>query len=232
MRVKVNAAFPTYIGEFYTDTEPWFKYMIDVEERIGTISDDLNLARVSNITSSYNCNQVRLKLHDREIPEGDYPVLTYEWEDDDWKKDRNEILELWMRIADIYIEKSFSANNLTGGGFSHIIDQMYVQDAWFVRYKEGDYNYFHTHPESVLSGVLFLEVPNQIYNDNNFPDGYLSFLNDGVYDENTLRFGKSMFVKPEIGKLVVFPSSLGHLAYPFKGPGTRKVLSINWGRRY
>jgi len=64
----------------------------------------------------------------------------------------------------------------------------------------------------------------------NFPDGQLSFINDGVYDESTLRFSKTFFVQPEVGKLIIFPGSLGHLVYPFKGPGTRIVLAVNWGR--
>ena len=32
--------------------------------------------------------------------------------------------------------------------------------------------------------------------------------------------------------MVVFPASLGHQVYPFKGEGTRKVISVNWGRNY
>ena len=116
--------------------------------------------------------------------------------------------------------------------FNPIVDNLYVQDMWVVRYQQGDYNYFHTHPNAVLSSALFLEVPPQIHHEKNFPDGYLALLGDTVYDENTLRFSKQAFIKPDVGKMIVFPASLGHQVYPFKGEGTRKVISVNWGRNY
>ena len=54
--------FPTAISEFYVGEEPFFEELIETEKRIGDIPDELNLATVSNITSSYGCNQVRLKI--------------------------------------------------------------------------------------------------------------------------------------------------------------------------
>ena len=99
---------------------------------------------------------------------------------------------------------------------------------WTVSYQEGDYQAFHTHPGSALAGVLFIEVPAGINEENN-PDGYLTLVNDGIFDITTFRAEKLFSIKPEVGLLVVFPASIGHMVYPFRGPGTRRVLALNWG---
>ena len=217
--------FPTAISEFYVGEEPFFEELIETEKRIGDIPDELNLATVSNITSSYGCNQVRLKIKNY-LPKNEVTALNYEWSDDMWVGIKESICANFLDAGQIYIDQHFGSRH----DFTKVMDEIEVSDIWIVRYKEGDYNYFHTHPHAVLSGALFLKVPPQLNYEKNFPDGQLSFINDGVYDESTLRFSKTFFVQPEVGKLIIFPGSLGHLVYPFKGPGTRIVLAVNWGR--
>jgi len=217
--------FPTAISEFYVAEESFFEELIETEKRIGNISDKLNLATVPNITSSYGCNQVRLKIKNY-ITQNEVTALNYEWSDDTWVGIKESICAKFLEAGRIYVDQHFGSRP----AFAKVMNEIEVSDIWIVRYKEGDYNYFHTHPGAVLSGVLFLEVPPQLNYEKNFPDGHLSLINDGVYDESTLRFNKTYFVQPEVGKLVIFPASLGHLVYPFKGPGTRIALAVNWDK--
>ena len=229
MNGRAIRLFPTHVSEFFAEDEDFFKELVKAENRIGSITDELNLATVPNITSSYGCKQVRFKLSDYLPDQYNTDALNYEWEDDEWISVRNSICASFMAISKIYIEQHFKNYDFD---FNPIVKNLYVQDMWVVRYQQGDYNYFHTHPNAVLSSALFLEVPPQIHHEKNFPDGYLALIGDTVNDENSLRFSKQAFIKPEVGKMVVFPASLGHQVYPFKGEGTRKVISVNWGRDY
>ena len=84
----------------------------------------------------------------------------------------------------------------------------------------------------IINGKIIAAVEEErldrIHQTKNFPDGYLVYLNDGVYDETTLRLNKCYFVKPDVGTLVIAPASVGHMVYPYKGPGTRTIVSMNW----
>ena len=42
-----------------------------------------------------------------------------------------------------------------------------------------------------------------------------------------LRPPQSFVMKPEVGKLLVFPSWLQHMVYPFKGEGERRTVASN-----
>jgi hypothetical protein len=42
-----------------------------------------------------------------------------------------------------------------------------------------------------------------------------------------LRPPQSFMMKPEVGKLLVFPSWLQHMVYPFKGEGERRTVASN-----
>jgi len=229
MNGRALQLFPTHVSEFFVEEEDFFKDLVKAENRIGSITDELNLATVPNITSSYGCQQVRFKLSDYIPDPAKTDALNYEWEDDSWISVRDSICANYMAISKIYIDQHFKNYDFD---FNPVVNNLYVQDMWVVRYQQGDYNYLHTHPNAVLTSALFLEVPPQINYNKNFPDGHLGLLGDTVYDESTLRFSKQAFIKPEVGKMVVFSAGLGHQVYPFKGEGIRKVISVNWGRHY
>ena len=42
-----------------------------------------------------------------------------------------------------------------------------------------------------------------------------------------LRPPQSFVIKPTVGKLLVFPSWLQHMVYPFKGKGERRTVASN-----
>ena len=116
-----------------------------------------------------------------------------------------------------------------------------IVDAWVVSQKENDYIPVHTHhlngahEESCkISGILYLKVPEQMKVDNvdnndiairGGRDGQILFTGMGGVDpfSTTMQYN----IQPEVGWLYLFPSSLNHQVYPFKGEGERRGISFN-----
>ena len=214
MEARAINIFETKITNFKIENEPFFSDICSVVNRIPKqLDDDKNMAKGIHNTTSVFANQCNIKLHDD-------PINYYGYEDDQWIAVRKQVNLALNSAARIYLEicnMSFLSKK-----------ELQLQDLWSVRYKEGDYQSYHTHPGAVLSGVMFLEVPSQIHQTKNFPDGQLSYINDGIYDETTLRLNQSYFVKPKVGTMIISSASVGHMVYPFKGPGTRTVAAMNW----
>jgi hypothetical protein len=115
-----------------------------------------------------------------------------------------------------------------------------MDQLWSVHSYEGDYNPIHDHGTQSLMGISFTTwtmVPEQIkdnqnmdlYNSSGAVDGYLNFvygLNQTI-DPERLRPSQARIIKPEVGKLLMFPSWLQHSVYPFKGSGERRTVAGN-----
>lgn len=215
MKILPLSIFQTNIATFNISNEPAFQYLVDLNNRMpDKISEEENITNSLGNTSSYKAYQRNIKMYDK-------PTWNA-YEDDEWISVRKEVSIFLNGLGKLYIEMHHNM-----GTASWIKDRKFeIVNLWIVRYMEGDYQAWHTHPQSSLSAVLFLEVPEGI-NNKTFPDGLLHLLSNGSYDEHTLEVNKSYFIKPEPGLLVLFPSSLGHLAYPFKGPGRRTSISFN-----
>ena len=101
-----------------------------------------------------------------------------------------------------------------------------LDNSWFNIQKPNTILYEHTHPCSLLSGALYLQV-NEFTTPLSFrnPNPYVFF---GAYKN----FNDSNFttyaIKPEIGSLIVFPSWLQHfVGQNDKETIDRIVLSFN-----
>ena len=120
-----------------------------------------------------------------------------------------------------------------------------VDETWSVHSYEGDYNPIHDHGTKTIMGISttgWTKVPQQIldqptagnidyslYNSSGNCDGYIAFnygLNN-LMDGDRLRPPQSFVMQPEVGKLLVFPSWLQHMVYPFKGKGERRTVASN-----
>lgn len=120
-----------------------------------------------------------------------------------------------------------------------------VDKLWSVHSYEGDYNPIHDHLTAAPMGISFTTwtmVPEQIggpstdknarvnlYQSSGAIDGYINFtygLNQ-VGDPERLRPSQSRYIKPEPGKLLLFPSWLQHCVYPFFGEGERRTVAGN-----
>jgi len=206
--------FQTHVASFNISDEPVFNYLLDLNKRMpDELLEEENVTNSLGNTSSYNTYQRNIKMFDNAVKNA--------YEDEEWICVRKEVKKFLNHLGKLYVEMHY--NMTTSWVHSRKFD---VINLWIVRYMEGDYQAWHTHPQSALSAVLFLEVPDGI-NKKTFPDGMLHLLSNGIYNQQTLELNHSYFVNPEPGLVVIFPSSIGHLAYPFKGPGRRTTISFN-----
>ena len=117
---------------------------------------------------------------------------------------------------------------------------------WSIHSYEGDYNPLHDHGGKTplgLSSILYLKVPpviaaKQAVADGGAPklnmasgncDGFTQFVwgATGMRDFSLLRPPTQQYIKPEVGKLIIFPNWLLHRVEPFFGEGERRTLSCN-----
>jgi uncharacterized protein (TIGR02466 family) len=107
-----------------------------------------------------------------------------------------------------------------------------LKECWLVQQLSGDYNPPHLHAGQI-SGVFYLKVPKQIIANfsshergSDRKDGFIQFILGSVLPQGPW-VNQSQFVKPEVGKLCLFPSWLMHAVAPFNGQGDRISISFN-----
>jgi len=105
-----------------------------------------------------------------------------------------------------------------------------ITSAWTVHQFENEYNPIHDHANCKISAVMHLKYPENIdppvKEHLKGLDGHLIFTGMGGADAwctaPVLNINAA-----EVGVLHIFPASLGHSVYPFKGKGERRSLSFN-----
>jgi hypothetical protein len=157
------------------------------------------------------------------------------------------VTEYIMEMIQHYLDTILSNGNIHSHlntiipGGPHTQWHSRIVAAWVVSQKENDYIPVHTHhlngahEESCkISGILYLKVPEQMKVDNvdnndiairGGRDGQILFTGMGGVDpfSTTMQYN----IQPEVGWLYLFPSSLNHQVYPFKGEGERRGISFN-----
>ena len=109
------------------------------------------------------------------------------------------------------------------------MDNIHLTHSWVVSQYAGEYNPWHHHSGD-FSAVIYLKLPPKMneemekeWEDHYPANGLIEFMfgeNQGFRSDN-LKF------KPEVGKLLVFPSWLKHFVYPFYSKGERRSMSFN-----
>lgn len=86
----------------------------------------------------------------------------------------------------------------------------FIKKSWLVKSKPGGFGRTHSHPNSILSGVLYYSTPvncgNLLLHDTNSNFGTILF---GSSESNFFN-SKMISVKPEPGKMIIFPSNMLH----------------------
>jgi hypothetical protein len=110
-----------------------------------------------------------------------------------------------------------------------------IVSAWTVHQFENEYNPIHNHANCKISAVIHLKFPEKIEparkghiktDDGNGLDGNLVFTGMGAADEWCTAPVLNVNAAT-VGMLHLFPSTLGHAVYPFRGKGERRSLSFN-----
>jgi tetratricopeptide (TPR) repeat protein len=94
---------------------------------------------------------------------------------------------------------------------------------WSVRLKPGGRHVDHTHPQGWLSSACYIELPRAV--EGSGREGWIKFGEPGVPTQPAL--GPEHFVKPEPGKLVLFPSYMWHGTIPFSGSQERLTVAFD-----
>jgi len=103
--------------------------------------------------------------------------------------------------------------------------EIYITESWLNKTEQGENHHRHWHPNSVLSGVVFLQ--------GDADSGALRFITSDyaqlefdIVDSN-LWNAKSWMVPARPGTMVLFPSGLEHMTETYQGDVARISLSFN-----
>ncbi|WP_296820453.1 tetratricopeptide repeat protein [Brevundimonas sp.] len=95
--------------------------------------------------------------------------------------------------------------------------------AWAVLQRAGGRHVDHVHPAGWLSSAFYVHVPDTALDSGH--DGWIKFGEPGVATRPALP--PERFVRPEAGKLVLFPSYMWHGTVPFTGDDTRLTFAFD-----
>ena len=103
--------------------------------------------------------------------------------------------------------------------------EFYVTQSWLNYTKPGQYHHKHAHPNSILSGVLYIDADETKDKIFFYKDGYqqIKFPTENFQLYNS----ESWFFTVKTGDVVIFPSSLTHMVETKEGENTRTSLAFN-----
>lgn len=93
--------------------------------------------------------------------------------------------------------------------------------SWSVRLRQSGFHKSHYHSEGWLSGVLYIDVPEEV---NQGGNGWLCF---GRPDINGVTMDEDYAIKPEAGTVVFFPSYMWHGTNPIETEKPRMTVAFD-----
>jgi len=94
-------------------------------------------------------------------------------------------------------------------------EDLRLERSWIVDQRENDYQILHAHLPNVLSGIIYLDVPETVCKAT-YPDGVLTLLE-----------GQPFVITPTVGDMYIWPAYMLHHVNPFRGDGRRLAVSFN-----
>lgn len=94
---------------------------------------------------------------------------------------------------------------------------------WFVRLKRGGHQDGHIHPQGWVSGVVYLDVPEDLPGD----EGAIEFGLKGAGYPDLGGEASAVRHRPRRGEIAIFPSSLHHRTLPFDSERDRLSLAFD-----
>jgi uncharacterized protein (TIGR02466 family) len=100
-----------------------------------------------------------------------------------------------------------------------------ITQSWINYTKSGEFHHKHAHPNSFVSGVLYIKASKDTDRIYFYKDAYeplkLTPLEWNIYNSN------SWWLEASAGTLYLFPSSLTHMVMTKEGEGSRISLAFN-----
>jgi len=127
-----------------------------------------------------------------------------------------------LTVANSYQQRSLYLNSIN---ILHKSAPYYFNRPWVNLQRQGEFLPNHMH-EGILSYVIWVRIPKVIQNSHpSAVEGKLEFTYSNILGTN---IGHNINLDAGyIGKILMFPASLRHCAYPFKGDEVRVSVSGN-----
>ncbi len=123
--------------------------------------------------------------------------------------------ELDLRAQDYFDKVISPANNITP----------YITQSWLNYTETNQYHHKHEHPNSLVSGVFYINCHEEHDKIKFFNDSY-KIIKPEVKDWN-LYNSESWWFSVKTGDIILFPSSLTHMVETKEGDNTRISLAFN-----
>ncbi len=123
--------------------------------------------------------------------------------------------ELDLRIQDYFDKVISPANNITP----------YITQSWLNYTETNQYHHKHQHPNSLVSGVFYINCDNKFDKIKFFNDNYKT-IKPEIKDWNIWN-SESWWFSVKTGDIILFPSSLTHMVESKQGDNTRISLAFN-----
>jgi len=101
-----------------------------------------------------------------------------------------------------------------------------ITSIWTIRQYAGEYQEMHSHPGGNLSGNIYISAPDLVTNSQPC-DSQVAFRMPHTRDVSKFIMNDTWKYNPTPGTVVVFPSYLPHIVYPWKGDGHRTVMAFD-----
>ena len=123
--------------------------------------------------------------------------------------------DLDLRVQDYFNKVISPANNITP----------YITQSWLNYTETNQYHHKHSHPNSLVSGVFYINCHEEHDTIKFFNDNYKTIKLE-VKDYNIWN-SESWWFSVKTGDVILFPSSLTHMVETKQGDNTRISLAFN-----
>ena len=131
------------------------------------------------------------------------------------KSFKNLKQELDLRMQDYFDKVISPSNNITP----------YITQSWLNYTETNQYHHKHVHPNSLVSGVFYINCHEEHDKIKFFNEKY-SIIKPEVKDWNIWN-SESWWFSVKTGDIILFPSSLTHMVETKQGDNTRISLAFN-----
>ena len=109
------------------------------------------------------------------------------------------------------------------------VPELNLKNYWININRYGDYNTVHNHRGAILSGVFYIDVPDEnMGNINFFRDDDINYYLPPLEKYNNFTGEKATYT-PKSGRVLIFPSWLRHSVDGSKSEKQRISMSFNYG---
>jgi uncharacterized protein (TIGR02466 family) len=123
--------------------------------------------------------------------------------------------DLYLRVKDYFDKVISSSNNITP----------YITQSWLNYTETNQFHHKHSHPNSLVSGVFYINCHEEYDNIKFINDNYKSIVLD--VENWNLYNSETWWVPVKTGDIILFPSSLTHMVETKQGNNTRISLAFN-----